>query len=289
MRGFFYGGDFVDFYGVMGNPIRHSQSPLIHRLFAEQTDQDLSYDSILVALDELPSAVMDFKMRIGSKGLNITLPFKQRAYQLAQHLSDRAMRAKAVNTMRIEVDGSIYGDNTDGVGLIRDITQNNQFSIQNKKVLLLGAGGTVRGIIGAIIDENPAQLVIANRTESKAQALAMEFAPLQFIQACLITQLTGMSFDLVINATSASLHEDVLELPANILNAGAYCYDVVYGKGETPFLLWAKKQNAFHYSDGCGMLVEQAAESFYLWRNIRPNTLPILAIVKKTLNNNLPL
>jgi shikimate dehydrogenase len=278
----------MDCYGVMGNPIRHSKSPLIHRLFAEQTYQTLIYRPILVELDGLPSALSDFQMRERGMGVNITLPFKQRAYGLVQHLTDRAVHAKAINTIRFEADGSALGDNTDGVGLVRDITQNNHFSVRGKSVLLLGAGGTVRGIIGALVQEGPGQLVIANRTESKAQELAEEFASMQSITACKVTDLTGLSFDLIVNATSASLHEDVLELPRGILNAGAYCYDVVYGKGETPFLQWAKAHNAAMCSDGLGMLVEQAAESFYFWRNVRPFTAPVLAAVKESLMMSSP-
>ncbi|MDR3479013.1 MAG: shikimate dehydrogenase [Gammaproteobacteria bacterium] len=273
----------MDYYGVMGNPIRHSKSPLIHRLFAEQTHQSLAYKPILVELDGLPTALLDFQVSEGGKGLNITLPFKQRAYGYAQHLTERAIQAKAINTIRFDADGSIMGDNTDGVGLVRDITQNNHFSIRGKSVLLLGAGGTVRGIIGPILAESPKQLVIANRTESKAQALAAEFASIQAITGCKITDLAGLSFDLIINATSASLHEDVLELPSDILNAGAYCYDVVYGKGETPFLHWARAHKAALRSDGLGMLVEQAAESFYFWRNVMPLTAPVLTVVRETL------
>lgn len=266
----------MDYYGIIGNPVQHSKSPLIHRLFAEQTKQDMTYSAILVDRDQLPQALKSFQNE-GGKGLNITLPFKHKAYSLVDTLTPRAERAQAINTIKFNDDGTTLGDTTDGVGLIRDFTNHLKFSLKNKRILLLGAGGAVRGIIDPILNEKPAALIISNRTESKAEALAEDFASDGPVEACPLSLLENNSFDVVINGTSASLQEEMQDLPGSILREGALCYDMIYGQGFTPFLRWASEQGAATCVDGLGMLVEQAAESFYLWREVQPDIKTILA------------
>lgn len=261
----------MDQYGVMGNPVQHSKSPLIHRLFAEQTKQAIQYMPILVDLDGLPDALDQFQAN-GGKGLNITLPFKHRAFALVDSVSDRALAAEVVNTIIFNDDGTRWGDTTDGWGLIQDIVHNHQFPIFNKRVLVLGAGGAVGGVIDPLLNENPQELVIANRTANKAFALVENFISDTPLIACGLEDLAGQEFDLVINGTSASLRGEIINLPSGLLSADAFCYDMVYGKGVTPFLAWANQQGAARSKDGFGMLVEQAAESFFLWRNTRPDT-----------------
>jgi shikimate dehydrogenase len=274
----------MDHYGVIGNPIQHSKSPLIHRLFAEQTGQNISYTPILVELDGLANVIDDFQSQ-GGKGLNITLPFKNRAFHLVNSMSERALIAKSINTIKFNEDHSRYGDNTDGVGLIKDIIINQLFPIQNKRVLVLGAGGAVSGIIDPLLNENPSELVISNRTANKAFSLAENFVSDIPITACGLQDLAGQQFDLIINGTSASLQGEVLDLPDNLLSKQSFCYDMVYGKGATPFLKWAHKHGASQLCDGMGMLVEQAAESFYLWRNVRPDTRIVLTLLKSMENH----
>jgi len=276
----------MDQYSVLGNPVQHSKSPLIFRLFAEQTQQALQYSATFVDREGLADALASFQSQ-GGKGVNITLPFKHRAVAAVDSLSERAQRAEAVNVITFNEDGSRLGDNTDGVGLVRDILINKRFSIKGKRVLILGAGGAVRGIIDPLFSENPTELVIANRTESKAVALAEEFSDVGLIQACPLDLLENNSFDLVINGTSASLQDEMLDLPGSILKENALCYDMVYGRGMTPFLRWAKEQDALFCVDGLGMLVEQAAEAFYLWRNVKPDTQPVLAALNATMPMNL--
>jgi shikimate dehydrogenase len=269
----------MDRYGVVGNPIQHSKSPLIHRLFAEATHQALTYEAILVESNQLAPAFSDFQSNNGH-GLNITAPFKEIAYTLVDSVSPYAQRAKAINTIRFNPDGTRFGDNTDGTGLIRDITLNQNISLKNKSILLLGAGGAIRGVLGAVLNENPTKVTIANRTEQKAHALAEEFAGSGQLQGAAFATLSGHTFDIVINGTSPDLPHIDFDLPLNILNSGAYCYDMVYGVGVTAFYSWVRAQNGAVYSDGLGMLVEQAAESFYIWRQIRPNTQVVLDFLR---------
>jgi len=268
----------MDRYGVIGNPIHHSLSPQIHQLFAEQTLQQIDYQPILVELNGLAEALSQFACSM--KGLNVTLPFKQDAFQLVHSVTPRAKCAGAVNTIRFDQDGKRWGDNTDGVGFIRDVKHRHQFSLHDKRILMLGAGGAVRGVLSNILQEQPSMLMIANRTEQKANLLANEFSHLGAIEACTFTELKNLKFDMVINATSASLKNEALMLPTHLLNENAYCYDMVYRQGLTPFLQWAKTEGAAFVSDGIGMLIEQAAESFYIWRGIRPGTNEILAQLK---------
>lgn len=272
----------MDRYGIMGNPIQHSKSPIIHRLFAEQTGQQIQYSPMLVDLNGLAEALEQFQAE-GGKGVNITLPFKHRAFTLVDAMTERAQKAEAINTIKFNEDGTRFGDNTDGIGLIKDLKVNQGFTIKNTRVLILGAGGAVRGILDAILTEKPKEVVITNRTESKADALAEDFADAGNVQACPLDLLENNSFDLVINGTSASLQGEMLDLPGSILKEGALCYDMVYGRGMTPFLRWAKEQGSEYCLTGIGMLVEQAAESFALWRNVKPNTKPVLAALAESL------
>lgn len=260
----------MDRYAVVGNPIKHSKSPQIHKAFADQTDQELTYVALLAEIDEFQQAVKSFQ-REGGKGMNITVPFKQQAYDFADELSERAELAKAVNTYIFQKNGSIRGDNTDGVGLVRDIINNHDGRIADKRILVIGAGGAVRGVLGPLLAENPRQLVIANRTLEKAQALADDFAPYGDIEACAFNRLQG-HFDWIINGTAASLQGEVPPIPEAIIDANTYCYDMMYGKNVTPFNQWALDYGAKAVYDGFGMLVEQAAESFRLWRGVMPST-----------------
>jgi shikimate dehydrogenase len=265
-----------DRYAVIGNPIAHSKSPRIHALFAAQTGQDILYEAILAQPDGFAAAVAEFVAR-GGRGMNVTVPFKEQAFRIAQTLAPRAQAASAVNTLAFAGKG-IYGDNTDGAGLVRDLTGNLGFSIRAKRVLLVGAGGAARGAIVPLLLEAPGELVIANRTAAKALGLAAEFSrpDAPRITGCGYADLAGLAFDLIINATSAGLTDAPLALPPGLFAPGSLAYDMVYGK-QTPFLRQAREGGAGRVADGLGMLVEQAAESFLLWRGLRPDTAPVLA------------
>lgn len=274
-----------DLYCVFGNPIAHSKSPAIHAAFAQQTGEDLRYEARLAAVDGFFAAISDFVAE-GGHGANVTVPFKEEAYRRCDRLSDRAARAGAVNTLQF-VDGSVHGDNTDGAGLVRDIRVNLGRSLAGQRILLLGAGGASRGVIAPLLAEKPAALVIANRSPDKAQQLAAAFADLAagaVLSGGAFAQLAGQQFDVVINATSASLSGDSLPLPAGIFAPGSLAYDMMYGKGETPFLALARAQGAAHCADGLGMLVEQAAEAFTVWRGKRPETAGVLASLRAALS-----
>ncbi len=276
----------LDHYGVMGNPIGHSKSPLIHSLFAEQTSQQLSYEAILVELGGFNDAVAEFRSE-GGKGLNVTVPFKRDAWKLVDERTPRAELAGAVNTIVLREDGSLLGDNTDGVGLVRDIRDNLGTSLVGKKILVLGAGGAVRGVLESILAEQPAAVVVANRTAARAQELADTFEEFGCIDGCGFDELDGSSFDIVINGTSASLKGEVPPLPDALLAKGALCYDMMYAAQPTAFMLWADDHNSSHIADGLGMLVEQAAESFLIWRGTKPQTAPVIAAVRETLKASL--
>lgn len=267
----------LDHYAVMGNPIAHSQSPFIHQAFAQQVDHILTYIPLLVGMQpgEFAQAVHDFQQR-GGKGLNITVPFKEEAYALAEVRSERAERAGAVNTLWFDAQGQLVGDNTDGVGLIRDIQRNHGTQVAGKRLLILGAGGAVRGVLGPLLDEAPQCCVIANRTVAKAQALAELFSRQGQVTACAYTALVGQHFDLIINGTSAGLQNQLPPLPDDILTEIGGCYDMLYGRTPTLFTQWAREHAASYALDGLGMLVEQAAEAFYLWRGVMPQTLPVV-------------
>ncbi|RLU03139.1 MAG: shikimate dehydrogenase [Ketobacter sp.] len=265
----------IDRYAVMGNPIKHSKSPQIHKAFADQTDQHMTYTSMLVAEPEFEDSVRHF-FADGGKGLNITVPFKLRAFDLADELTERAQRAKAVNTLWQSSDGRIVGDNTDGVGMVRDIMHNHDGRIAGKKMLIVGAGGAVRGVLAPVLAENPALLVLTNRTFDKAYHLAEEFLDLGRIEAVHMNQLKG-PFDWVINGTAASLQGDVPDLPESVLGEHTRVYDMMYGKEITPFNAWALDNGAEKAFDGLGMLVEQAAESFRKWRGVMPSTPTVIS------------
>jgi shikimate dehydrogenase len=265
----------TDRYCVFGNPIAHSKSPAIHAQFAASTGQNLSYEALLAPLDGFASAVRDF-VAAGGRGANVTVPFKEEAFRLCDRLSQRAERAGAVNTLVF--DGKdIFGDNTDGAGLVRDISSNLGFDLAGKRILLLGAGGAARGVILPLLAANPASLFIANRSADKAEALAAAFSGVVTVNGGNIAKIAGKCFDLVINATSASLSGESLPLPSGLFAPGSLAYDMMYGKGDTPFMAQAREQGAAHCADGLGMLVEQAAEAFALWRGVRPATQPVLA------------
>lgn len=262
-----------DRYAVVGHPVAHSKSPRIHRTFAEQTGEAVEYRAIDIPAGEFETRVREF-FDAGGKGLNVTLPYKEDACRFATRLTRRARQAGAVNTLLREADGSILGDNTDGAGLVRDLTGNLHWDIRGLRVLVLGAGGAVRGVIGPLLEQQPAALVVANRTLSKAQALADAFGPP--VSGCGFDALAGQRFDLVINGTSASLGGELPPLPDTLLADGACCYDMMYGLEPTVFLRWAKAHGAAAVADGLGMLVEQAAEAFFLWRGVRPKTAAVL-------------
>ena len=267
----------MDRYAVFGNPVAHSKSPLIHRMFAEQTGQRLGYERIEAPLDGFPAAVSAFRAA-GGRGANVTVPFKEEAWRLAERRSPRAERARAVNTFVFE--GELYGDNTDGVGLVRDLTANHGEAVAGRRLLLLGAGGAARGVLPALVAEAPAELVLANRTPERAEAVAGEFADLFPLTTSSFADLAGRRFDLVVNATAAGLQGDLPPLPDDLLAAGAACYDLVYADRPTAFVRWAREHGAALAADGLGMLVEQAAESFRLWRGIRPDTAPVIAALR---------
>ncbi len=271
----------TDRYAVFGNPIAHSKSPQIHAAFAAATAQDLRYEALLAPLDGFAGAVADF-VAAGGRGANVTVPFKEEAFRLATRLSPRAARAGAVNTL-VFSDAGILGDNTDGAGLVHDITRNLTVDLAGKRILLLGAGGAARGVIQPLLAEAPAALHIVNRSADKAVALAQAFADLAAVSGGSFSDLAGLQFDMVINATSASLAGEPLPLPAGLFAPGCLAYDMMYGKGETPFLAQARLAGAARCADGLGMLAEQAAEAFLVWRGVRPATAGVLATLRAAL------
>jgi len=263
----------MNYYGVFGNPIAHSKSPLIHRLFAEQTGQPISYEPLLAPLDGFAATVAEF-FKTGS-GANVTVPFKEQAFALADQLSERAQRAKAVNTLKKLNDGRLLGDNTDGAGLVNDLL-NNHVELAGKNILILGAGGAVRGVLEPLLAQHPTELCIVNRTVEKAEQLAQEFSDIGPMTACGYDWIDE-PVDIIINGTSASLSGDLPPLAKTLIKAGdTVCYDMMYGKNTTVFNQWAQQQGAARTLDGLGMLVEQAAEAFYLWTGVRPDPAPVL-------------
>ena len=268
-----------DRYGLIGHPVAHSKSPTIHGAFAAQTAQNLTYERILAPLDGFVATVQSF-IEQGGKGLNVTLPFKLEAHALADTLSERARAAGAVNTLKI-TDGNILGDNTDGAGLVTDIERNAGTGLKGKRILLLGAGGAARGALLPLLHAGPISLTIANRSQEKASALAHEFAAHGNIDISGFSALQG-EFDVIINATSASLSNELPQVQASIFSSATFAYDMMYGKEPTVFMKFAEQQGAT-VRDGLGMLVEQAAESFYLWRGVRPETAKIFSELRATL------
>lgn len=266
----------IDRYGVMGYPVSHSRSPVIHRLFALQTGQNLQYELLQVAPDKLEDSVKQFA-RTGGRGLNITVPHKSEVARLVDQLSERASSAGAVNTLAFE-DGEIFGDNTDGVGLLRDLIANLGLELAGSNILILGAGGATRGIVAPLLETNPASITIANRTLTKARDLAQHFSAYGPVKSCRFRDVNDrVYYHLVINATSAGLSGETPPYPAAAVQERTVCYDLSYGLTPTPFSRWAADQGAERSVMGWGMLVEQAAESFHIWRGVRPDTAAVLS------------
>lgn len=263
----------TDRYAVFGNPIAHSKSPLIHTAFARQTAQDMTYEAILAPKDAFADSIAQF-IAAGGRGANVTVPFKEQAFALANRRSPRAERAGAVNTLRFQAN-DVIGDNTDGAGLVTDLTRNLGRPLAGKHILLLGAGGAARGAIGPLLDGQPAALVIANRTVSRGQELAELFD--QAVTACGFAALDA-PFDIIVNATAASLAGELPPLSPAVFSVNTLAYDMMYGR-DTPFLAFARKHGAAT-ADGLGMLVEQAAEAFALWRGVRPDTASVIAMLR---------
>jgi shikimate dehydrogenase len=263
-------------YAVIGNPIEHSKSPLIHTAFAAQTGEDIEYERLLGTPGRFEQEVGDF-FRQGGGGLNVTVPFKERAWQLADTLGTSAELAQAVNTLIPEADGRLRGENTDGVGLIRDLVVNHGCLLSGSRILLLGAGGASKGVAPALLDQGPESLTIANRTGARAEALAARLTPLGRVNGCGLDDLGQERFDLIVNCTSAGLSGELPPLPPSLLDAGGWAYDLMYASEATAFVRWGRTQGACKSLDGLGMLVEQAAESFFLWRGVRPQTATVIA------------
>ena len=266
----------ADQYGVAGHPIAHSWSPFIHGMFAKASGQHLVYRLFDIAPEDFRREVLRL-FTSGVRGLNVTVPHKQAAAELVNELSPRAARAQAVNTIALHGENGLLGDNTDGVGLLRDLEHNLGLGIAGRRILILGAGGAARGVLAPLLERGPALLTIANRTPARARALVEEFSDLGEIGSCGFDAIEGPAYDLVINATAAGLQGDMPDLPPGLVGGRSVCYDMSYGRGDTPFTLWGKSQHALLAVKGWGMLVEQAAESFELWRGLRPDTGPVLA------------
>ena len=279
----------TDQYAVIGNPVAHSRSPEIHQAFAHLTNQDLQYTRLLAPIDQFTQTVEAFRQQ-GARGTNVTAPFKQEAFQYATQHSARAGMAGAANTLRFDGD-DIFADNTDGAGLARDIVHNLGEGIAGKRVLLLGAGGAARGVVGALLAESPMQLAISNRTIDKASSLLADWrqnAPNTALDIDFVVlsagQLAQQQFDIVINATAASLHDALPQISTDAFADSALAYDMTYGNASTPFLTLAARAGA-RKADGLGMLVEQAAEAFFVWRGVRPDTTDVLATLRASLQS----
>ncbi|MEO7031089.1 MAG: shikimate dehydrogenase [Herbaspirillum sp.] len=274
----------VDRYVVIGNPVAHSKSPEIHAQFAAATEQSITYQRLPAALDSFVATVHQF-IAAGGRGANVTVPFKQQACQLATRLTERAAVAAAVNTLTF--DGTeIIGDNTDGAGLVTDLISNAGIPLQGRRILLLGAGGAARGVLQPLLLQNPARLVLANRTATRAQDLVHDFAAYPALEFAELDQLVG-SFDLIINATSASLQQQLPALPTTVFGTGTFAYDMMYGAQPTVFMQFAAEHGA-RVRDGLGMLVEQAAEAFFVWRGVRPQTASVYRCLRAQLSPQLP-
>ncbi|MCB1842163.1 MAG: shikimate dehydrogenase [Halioglobus sp.] len=273
-----------DRYAVFGNPVKQSKSPAIHSLFAEQCGQNLQYRAVRIELDDFERAARDF-FASGGAGLNVTIPFKQRAFAFADQTSERARRAGAVNTLTRQGDTAplIHGDNTDGVGLVRDMVCNLGWCLQGKRILLLGAGGAARGVLEPLLRERPSELLIVNRTAERAAELAQQFGEIGPVQGGAYELIGERSFDIVINATSTGLSGNMPELDSSLMTERSCCYDMVYGAEPTAFMRWGAREAAWAVADGLGMLVEQAAESFYLWRGVRPDTRPVIRQLREAM------
>lgn len=270
--------DEPDRYAVVGHPVSHSRSPEIHARFAEQTGEELEYGTLDLAPADFETGVRAF-FADGGRGLNVTLPHKEAAAQLADALTPRAGQAAAVNTLAVRPDGTLLGDNTDGAGLIRDLQANLGVDLANSRILLVGAGGAARGVIAPLLEARPGVLVLANRTGERAEALAVAFQPVGPVVACPLDGLLD-DFDLIVNATAASLAGDRPALPDSAIGSRTVAYDLMYGSRPSAFMAWAAERGARQVSDGLGMLVEQAAESFLVWRGVRPETTSVLQALR---------
>jgi shikimate dehydrogenase len=265
----------TDRYAVIGNPIEHSKSPLIHSAFAQQTGELITYERLLGQLEYFEEDVRNF-FSTGGRGLNVTVPFKEQAWELSDERSPRAESAGAVNTLILLDDGRIRGDNTDGAGLVRDLSINHGYLLSGCRILLLGAGGASKGVVHPLLECGPEKLVIANRTASKAHAIANALHHPGSVEGCGLDELDGQQFDLIINGTAAGLKGEVPPLPHNLLAPGGWTYDMMYASEPTAFVHWGQQHRATQALDGLGMLVEQAAESFFLWRGVRPETTEVM-------------
>lgn len=272
--------DAPDQYGVAGHPVAHSWSPFIHGIFAKETGQSMVYRLYDFTPEEFRERVVDF-FQGGGRGLNVTLPHKVAAVDVANELTPRAARAQAVNTLALQGDGRLLGDNTDGAGLVRDLCDNFNVVITRRRILIVGAGGATRGVIAPLMTLEPLELVIANRTAEKARTLAGDFHDLGPVSGVGFPYIPGGAFDVIINATSASLSGDVPDIPVGVIGEDTVCYDMAYGKADTAFIQWAVQHGCTHALQGWGMLVEQAAESFRVWRGVRPPTGPVLTALKE--------
>lgn len=269
-------------YAVMGNPVSHSKSPRIHGLFAAQLGQRMEYSAIQVDVGGFEQAVSNFIAHDG-KGLNVTVPFKRNAWAMVERRSPRAELAQAVNTIAVQPDGKLFGENTDGAGLVTDLMNNHGATLAGKDLLLLGAGGAASGVIAPLLEQRPSRLFVVNRSVDRALDLVEQFEHLGPVQGGGYLDLPGQQFDLVINATAASLHGELPPLPDTLLRNDAWCYDMMYGAAPTPFMSWARGHGAAKSLDGLGMLVEQAAESFLIWRGTRPRTTEVLETLRDEL------
>lgn len=268
-----------DLYAVFGNPIAHSKSPDIHHAFAAQTAQDLVYEKRLAPIDGFAAAVQQL-LADGGKGANVTVPFKHEAFEVVDELSDLAKRAGAVNTLELLDNGKLKGHNTDGLGLVRDLTENIGLSLKGKRVLLLGAGGAARGVMQPLLAQGAAKLIVSNRTKEKGLQLARDFSDCGFACGTGFDELKDKPFDVIINATSASLAGDVPPINPAVIAAHTVCYDMMYSNEPTAFLKWCAEQGATQLHDGLGMLLEQAAEAFLVWRGVRPSTAAVMAAMR---------
>jgi shikimate dehydrogenase len=269
-----------DRYGVIGHPVSHSWSPFIHGMFARQTEQDIVYRLHEVPPERFRGHVLEF-FTSGGRGLNVTVPHKIAAAELANDLTPRAERAGAVNTLMLLEDKFLVGDNTDGAGLVNDLLINLRLILAQRRILIIGAGGASRGVLAPLLMLKPSQILIANRTVRRAETLAADFSDLGTVRACGFDEIPLDPFDIIINATSASLSGEIPAITRAVVDSNTVCYDMAYGKSETPFLNWALASGCARAVQGLGMLVEQAAASFELWRGIRPQTAPVLAALQK--------
>ena len=266
-------------YAVIGNPINHSKSPLIHAAFAEQENVCIDYQRMLANKDNFKQTVNHF-FNNGGNGLNVTVPFKVDAYEQCIHLNEYALAAKAVNTISVNESKQWLGANTDGIGLLRDLKENINISLKGKNILILGAGGATRGILLPLLQEHTGKIVIANRTVDKALELANAFNEFGLIQGCGYEDLDQKPFDVILNATSASLDNTMPPISQQVVNEQSICYDLVYSDQATAFMSWAIQIGVKHTYDGLGMLIEQAAESYYIWRGFRPSTKELFSLLR---------